>query len=145
MEKLQVEVRKSHELLFSRTPASSRLGERFYGVPLIERPDWKPNDWIRTLKYVWKGNFVVENIPTAKVLKEFPYLAPRLVQLLERMENWKPRTFPELFIPGYVDRTNWWVAMFGIFFGVITVLDLVLNAYQVYLAQRQVAIALNGP
>ena len=37
---------------------------------------------------------------------------------------------------GYIDPTSWWVAMFGIFFGFMSVLGLVLSGYQIYLGQR---------
>ena len=86
----------------------------------------------------------VDNVPTATILKKFPYLAPRMVHLLVRMENWRPRAFRELFIPSYTDRTTWWVAMFGIFFGVMSVFSVALSAYQAVVGQRQLSIALQA-
>ena len=88
--------------------------------------------------------FKVENMPAEEILEQFPYYAPRLVHLLERMENWKPRKFSEVFIPAYVDRTTWYVSMFAIFFGTISILGLVLNAYLIYLTQRQLDVTLQA-
>lgn len=84
------------------------------------------------------------NASTAKVLKEFPLLGRRMVHLLEQMEGWKPRSFRELFIPGYAARMDWWVAMFAIFFGIISVLGLGLSGYQAFVGQRQLSIALQA-
>jgi len=111
------------------------LARRFYGVPLDEKRRYD-DDWSNELSGVWLHRCEVENAPTADVLERFPYFANRMVHLLESMENWKPKTFRELFIPGYIDRTSWWIAMFGIFFGFMSVLGLVLNGYQIYVGQR---------
>jgi hypothetical protein len=58
------------------------------------------------------------------------------------MEAWRPRSFRELFIPGYSGRFDWWIAMFGAFFGIVTILGLGLSGYQAYVGQRQLAVAL---
>lgn len=81
-------------------------------------------------------------LPAAKLLEQFPYLAPRMVYLLQRMENWTPRTFGDLFIPAYNARMDWWVSMFAIFFGIMSIVGLAFGAVQTYLAQRQLAVAL---
>jgi hypothetical protein len=113
------------------------LARQFYGVPLSENSIHAINaPWSKELSSVYLQEFYVENIPTEKVLECFPWLAERMVHLLETMENWKPKTFGELFIPGYMDRTSWWIAMFGIFFGFMSVLLVVLSGYQIYLGQR---------
>ena len=60
------------------------------------------------------------------------------------MENWKPHIFREVFIPAYVDRTTWYVSMFAIFFGTISILALVLNVYLIYITQRQLEVSLQA-
>ena len=111
-------------------------------MPLDEkRLPLNSDGWSKELSGVWLKRCEVENAPTADVLERFPHFAGRMVHLLESMENWKPKTFRELFIPGYVDRTSWWIAMFGIFFGFMSVLGLVLNGYQIYLGQRAVYLS----
>lgn len=82
-----------------------------------------------------------DTIPSAA---EFGLLAPRIVHLLRRMETWRPRTFREMFIPGYATRMDWWVAMFAIAFGVVSVLGLGIGVYQLYLGQRQLSVALEA-
>ena len=76
----------------------------------------------RTMPAIYLPTFLAinrtraDNAPFVSILDEFPYLAPRIVHLLEQMENWRPRMFRELFVPeGYSDRSNWWVSMFAIF------------------------------
>jgi len=39
-------------------------------------------------------------------LSDFHYLKPQIVYLLRSMEHWRPRTFRELFIPGYSGRLD---------------------------------------
>jgi len=138
------EIKNSHRLLFGRSPASRRLARRFYGVPVFK---WKEyldlsNFWWEELSHIQLDPFDAENVPIAELLEKFPWLAERMVHLLETMENWKPKTFRELFISGYIDRTTWWIAMFGIFFGFVSLFGLILNGYQIYLGQRQMEIAL---
>jgi len=58
------------------------------------------------------------------------------------MENWRPRTFRELFIPGYSGRLDWWVAMFAIFFGATSIVGLGIVCYQAAVGQKQLAAAL---
>src|SRR5271170_1420715 len=143
------EIEASHQLLFSRSSASLKLARHFYGVPLDTYID---EFWSEGLLAIYSKPFTdIKSKPVAEALKSFPILAPRLVHLLERMENWKPETFHELFIQAYTDRTNWWVAMFRIFVGLMSVLGLALNAYQIflgqrvlYLGQRQIDIALKA-
>jgi hypothetical protein len=138
------EIENSHGLLFGPSPASRRLARRFYGVPVFKWTEhYVLRDiWWEELSHVHLNPFDAENVPIAQLLDKFPWLAERMVHVLETMENWKPKTFRELFIPGYIDRTTGWIAMFGIFFGFVSVFGLVLNGYQIYLGQRQMEIAL---
>jgi hypothetical protein len=58
------------------------------------------------------------------------------------MRVWKPRTVRELFIPGYYDRFAWFVAIFGITFGVIASLGLIANIVQIAIAVIMLRLAL---
>jgi hypothetical protein len=67
-------------------------------------------------------------------LRDFPAFRFHLAYLQERMQQWKPRKFYELFTPGYFDRLSWFTAVFGLVFGVIGALSLVTSILQVALA-----------
>jgi hypothetical protein len=146
---LQGEIYRTHSLLLYRDSASLKLASDFYGLPF--RESVSADRWATAPDFMSKPGcsyredvVTVENMPAEKILQQFPYYAPRMVHLLECMENWKPRTFREVFIPAYVDRTNWYVSMFAIFFGIMSVLGLALNTYQMYLGQRQLTVALQA-
>lgn len=150
--KLRQEVQWSRAILFNRNAASRKLGEHFYGVPMkivgisrLAGETIQSNMEPVSIMCIYPELEVdVDNVPTATILEKFPYLAPRMVHLLERMENWSPRTFRELFIPSYTNRNNWWVAMFGLFFGVMSVMSMGLSTYQAVVGQRQLAVALQA-
>jgi len=67
-------------------------------------------------------------------LKQFRYYRRRLAYLQEQMKAWRPRKFSELFTPGYYDRFTWFIAIFGLVFGVIATLSLVTSIIQVIFA-----------
>src|SRR5271169_4528500 len=46
-------------------------------------------------------------------LREFSLYRPHLAYLHQQMLGWKPRSFFELFIPGYADRLGWYTAIFA--------------------------------
>ena len=129
------EIRESHALLFNRNSASRKIARKFYGVP-FSCNIFSTAHWTEELLSIYLNQLQIENVPMERALQDFPWLGERMIHLLETMENWKPTTFHELFTPGYVDRTSWWIAMFGIFFGFLSVFGLALNAYQIYLGQR---------
>lgn len=85
------------------------------------------------------GNEPESRLPHPTSLR---YFGPQVIHLLQSIENWRPRTVRELFIPGYSARLEWWVAMFALFFGIISILGLVVCGYQAYLSKRQLAVAL---
>jgi hypothetical protein len=72
-------------------------------------------------------------------LKDFSIFHPHLALLQLRMRDWKPRTFSELVRPGYYDRFAWYTAIFGIVFGTLGALSLVVSCVQLGLA----VVALN--
>jgi hypothetical protein len=78
----------------------------------------------------------IENVPAIKVLKEYPYFATRMVYLLERMEKWNPRTFRQLFVPSYGHRRDWFLGIFGLFFGLVSIISLVLLGYQKFIWEK---------
>jgi len=67
-------------------------------------------------------------------LREFPLYRPHLAYLHQQMLGWKPRSFSELFIPGYSDRLGWYTAIFAIVFGVLGLLSVVTSIVQMGLA-----------
>jgi hypothetical protein len=67
-------------------------------------------------------------------LRQFRHCRPRLAYLQEQMKTWKPRRFSELFTPGYYDRFTWFIAIFGLVFGIIATLSLVTSIIQVIFA-----------
>jgi len=67
-------------------------------------------------------------------LRQFRHYRPRLAYLQEQMKAWRPRRFPELFTPGYYDRFTWFIAIFGLVFGIIATLSLVTSIIQVIFA-----------
>ena len=155
IDNLRAEIRKSHALLFHRHTASRKLAEKFYSLKLkrMRYLEWSEltgrdaGKWTGTPALMVRCHareIDADNAPTAKILKEFPLLAPRMVHLLQRMETWRPRTFRELFITAYSTRMDWWVSMFVIIFGVISVLSLVLGIYQAFVGQKQLSVALEA-
>lgn len=93
----------------------------------------KRNRWFRDLTdrlesgrdFTMKGTFH---------LRQFRHYRTRLAYLQEQMKAWKPRRFTELFTPGYYDRFTWFIAIFGLVFGVIATLSLVTSIIQVVFA-----------
>jgi hypothetical protein len=85
------------------------------------------------------GDFPVKG---AVHLSRFQHFRTQLGYLHEQMRVWKPRTVRELFIPGYYDRFAWFVAIFGITFGVIASLGLIANIVQIAIAVIMLRLAL---
>lgn len=127
----QKELHLTHRLLFCRNDASLRLGEHLYGVPINGKG---------TFSVRLTGDFD-GRLPN---ISEFRLLGPRIKYLLRAMEMWRPRRFREVFIPAYSGRMDWWVAMFAIFFGVISILSLGFTVYQSVLSQKQLKAALDA-
>ena len=79
--------------------------------------------------------------PNTSDIAAFEFFGPRIVYLLKSMDDWRPRSYEPcatyVSIAGYADRRDWWVAMFALFFGFITVVGLGLTAYQAYLAHAK--------
>lgn len=139
----QAELHNTHDLLFNRSPSSKKLGERFYGRPILGHTNalYRRRLLFNKLRIDNQTEEVEVNLLSPYILpefSEFPIFAPRICHLLRSMEEWRPRTFRELFIPGYSKRLDWWVAMFGVFIGIIAILSLGISCYQAVLAQKQV-------
>jgi hypothetical protein len=111
---------------------------QFYGAPIGEYCEHYGR-----FKVDLDEKFEVDYVPTDEVLEMFPYLAPRLVNLLEKMEHWSPQTFRELTIPGYADRLSWWGALFAFFFGLISIFVLAVSIYSAILIQLQLNLMRN--
>src|SRR5271170_7644609 len=140
-------MRLSMALLFLRTDESQRIAQRllskiYYGTSRRlgfwrENPEaegivlgMRRSRWDQD-RYKWgrdnsmKGTFH---------LKQFRHYRPRLAYLQEQMKAWRPRRFSELFTPGYYDRFTWFIAIFGLVFGIIATLSLVTSIIQVIFA-----------
>jgi hypothetical protein len=57
------------------------------------------------------------------------------------MRDWKPRTFSELTHPGYYDRFGWYTAIFGVVFGVLGALSLIVSGIQLVYAVLAIRLA----
>lgn len=130
IDKFQRELLLSHTLLFSNKPTSKSIGERFYGFNI---------DLLNEMRRRYP-----ENPNRVHELSDFSILRPRILRLFRCMDEWKPRTFQELFISGYSGRLEWWVAMFAGFVGIISLLSLAVSCYQAFLGQRQLTVTLEG-
>src|SRR5271155_1301930 len=93
IDNLRAEIRKSHALLFHRHTASRKLAEKFYSLKLkrMRYLEWSEltgrdaGKWTGTPALMVRCHareIDADNAPTAKILKEFPLLAPRMVHLL---------------------------------------------------------------
>jgi len=90
---------------------------------------------IRTFRSSVDKYFYRWGIPERQAhLREFRLYRPHLAYLHQQMMGWKPRTFSELFIPGYADRLGWYTAIFAIVFGVLGLLSVVTSIVQMGLA-----------
>jgi hypothetical protein len=67
-------------------------------------------------------------------LEHFRFYTPHLAVLQAQMSDWKPRTFRDLFVPGYKDRFTWFTAFFGLGIGIIGILSLVASIIQIAIA-----------
>jgi hypothetical protein len=126
----------SHTLLFTQNLDSLALGTKFYGGPIKRYTDF----WsARQEAAVFLDDRFGGRFPG---LRDFEIFGDRIAHILLRMEDWKPRTFRELFIYGYKGRFEWWVAMFGIFVGVVSLLILTMGIWAAVAAQKQYNLAL---
>jgi hypothetical protein len=104
---LRKELKSTTSLLFARDGSSRKLAKELF----VRKSDKLPNEfWV--------------NYGTGQHLGDFPAFRFHLAHIQERMQQWKPRKFSELFIPGYFDRLSWFTAVFGLVFGVIGALSL---------------------
>jgi hypothetical protein len=127
----------THALLFTQNVDSLAIGTRFYGSRIHKSggyfglPDYRATV---ILDARFGGRF--------PGLRDFEIFGDRTAHILRKMEDWKPRTFRELFIVGYKGRFEWWVAIFGIFVGFISILILAMGIWAAVAAQKQYNLAL---
>ena len=74
-------------------------------------------------------------------LQDFSIFRPHLALLQLRMRDWKPRTFSELVKPAYYDRLGWYTAIFGVVFGVLGALSLIVSGVQLGVAVVALKVA----
>jgi len=144
------EMRLSMFLLFLRTDESQRIAQKLFSKIFHANSTrfafWRDNPAARTLPdmredmrqnpwdqadYKPGRDFKMKG---AFHLRQFRYYRPRLAYLQEQMKAWRPRRFSELFKPGYYDRFTWFIAIFGLVFGIIATLSLVISIIQVIFA-----------
>jgi hypothetical protein len=132
------ELEMSHALLFTQNDDSRSIGGCFYGGS-------------KSIKG-YGGHVLFDGKTTVELdgrfggrfpgLRDFEVFGDRIAHILRKMEDWKPRTFRELFIYGYKGRFEWWVAMFGVFVGVVSILVLAMGIWATVAAQKQYDLAL---
>jgi hypothetical protein len=110
-------------LLFARDEDSRKLAQR-----LFARKSHISSKATPLPREVWI------DFDTGLHLRDYPAYRFHLAYLQERMQQWKPKRFSELFTAGYFDRLAWFTAVFGLVFGVIGALSLVTSIIQVGLA-----------
>lgn len=98
------EIVYSHKLLFQQNLASQKIGMQFYGSRLDDGRKAREAFYVYDAQRGFFAPLKVNSIAKEKMLKQFPYLAPRMVNLLEKIENWSPRSAGELLTPGYTNR-----------------------------------------
>jgi hypothetical protein len=132
------ELRLTYEIMFNRSASSRKLGEWLYGCPIKHEDQF--GDELKTCIYLRKGelNSYSSNIANYK------YFGPRIRHLLHSMEQWRPRSYRELFIPSYTSRLDWAVAMAALFFGIVSLLGLFFTVWQAVVGQRQSTLALQA-
>lgn len=55
-------------------------------------------------------------------LGAFEIFVPHLSQVQKQMQDWKPQSFWDFFIPGYNDRVAWITAITGVLFGILGII-----------------------
>jgi hypothetical protein len=130
----------THALLFTQNADSMAIAKKFYGTTIIRQ---------RRLDISESGPTIVACVALDDrfggrfpSLRDFEIFGDRMAHILRRMEDWKPHTFRELFVNGYKGRFEWWVAMFGVFVGVISILVLGMGIWAAVVAQKQYNLAL---
>jgi hypothetical protein len=113
-------------LLFGRDDDSKQLAQQLFAP--------KSHKSKSTAKAKLLPIELLEDMTTGQHLRDFPAYRFHLAYLQQSMQQWKPRSFSELFSPGYFDRLSWFTAVFGLVFGLIGLLSLVTSVIQVALA-----------
>ena len=136
--KYKKELALTHALLFARNRESLKIGTKFYGAPI--------NDDESYFRDLDRRIFLdLGSTDSLLGIKDFEIFGKRIVIILNAMEEWHPRNFWQLFTIGYTDRMTWWVAMFGMFFGVISILIFMVGLWTAIVAQKQYLLTANPP
>jgi hypothetical protein len=127
-ERVALEVEAVLELLFLRDRGNSiRRLQKLLGTRKVYE--------LRTFTASEKWGHGLRAFKLRKAhLREFDLYRPHLAYLHQQMLGWKPKSFSELFIPGYSDRLGWYTAIFAIVFGVLGLLSVVTSIVQMGLA-----------
>jgi hypothetical protein len=150
---LEEEMHLTLSVVFWRKEESRRIAKRIFTTPeprtwqnLFSSGDLSTRDKVRILESMGFPPSLIFGsaglVPKGTIhLKRFRHFRNQLGYLREQMRAWKPRTVREMFVPGYYDRFAWFVAIFGMAFGIIASLGLVAQMVQIALA----VVQLQGP
>src|SRR5579859_1681469 len=86
MNQFQKELRLTHEILFTRSLSSRKLGERFYGRSISSECNY--------------GSYLFDNVnsvylrphvfdQTSSNVSNFRFFGPRIIYILQSMEDWR--------------------------------------------------------
>jgi len=140
-------------LLFWRKEDSRRIAKRIFAPPeprtwhnFFSSRDRSTRDKVRVLESMGFPPSLVFGaaglVPKGSIhLNRFRHFRDQISYLREQMRVWKPRTLREMFVPGYYDRFAWFVAIFGMVFGIIASLGLLGSVVQIGLGVAQLQVA----
>jgi hypothetical protein len=146
---LEEEMRLTFSLVFWRKEESRRIAKRIFTIP--EPRTWRnvfssaalaTRDKVRILESMGFPPLLIFGsstlVPKGTIhLNRFRHFRNQIGYLREQMRAWKPRTVREIFVPGYYDRFAWFVAIFGMAFGIIASLGLIAQLVQIALTVVQ--------
>jgi hypothetical protein len=150
---VEAEMHLTLSLLFLRKEESRRIAKRIFTTPeprtwlhLFSSAALSTRDNVRILESMGFPPSLIFGsaalIPEGTIhLNRFRHFRNQLGYLREQMRAWKPRMVREMFVPGYYDRFAWFVAIFGILFGIIASLGLIASLAQIALTVVQLQAA----
>jgi hypothetical protein len=133
----------THALLFTQNVDSLAIARKFYGGDVFVAGRWDRLDYARLKRTIVILDAGYPRLGRFPGLRDFEIFGDRIAHILRKMEDWKPRTFRELFIYGYKGRFEWWVAVFGVFVGFVSLLILAMGIWAAVAAQKQYNLALS--
>jgi hypothetical protein len=137
------EIRSSYSLLFSRKERSRKKAVKRFSnlgisVQFTDKYEYGPKDAsqkksVRIAKWD-RRPFLHRYRSGSPHLEQFQHYRFHLASLQRQMNEWKPQTVRELFIPGYKDRFAWWTTIFAASIGLFGKIGLVASIIQTVVA-----------